>query len=184
VKNNYSYDMSGGVAISDFNVTEDRAVAWLTTSLKEHFVLYLIWSVMLYLDERYPGSVYGILVHLWADSGKVISTGNQAEATLFPDEPIIVDPYYGQDEPTDIVIEIPYDPRSDESTDQTGLELTPPTEYQPNEQAELDLTSNQKGLEPTATILIVVAIVSAFLVGIFVFRKAQKNKHATLNSNH
>jgi len=174
VKNNYSYDMGGGVTISDFNVTEDRAVAWLGTSTRENYVLYPIWNVMLYLDKRYPGSVIGLLVGLWADSGEVLFCGNQAFATPFPDEPIVVDPYYGQDEPTDIIIEIFDATPLDESTDQTGLDLTPPEDNQPNDQEELDLISNQKGLDPTSTILIVIAIVSAFLVGIIVFRKAQK----------
>ncbi len=181
-KNNYSYSMGGGFIISDFNVTEDRAVAWLGTSTREHFVLYPIWNVMLFLDKRYPGSVYGILVLLWADSGHVFHTGNQAEATLFPDEPVVVDPYYGQDEPTDIIIEIPDDTPLNESADQTGLDLTPPNDDQQDDQAELDQTNNQKGLDSTLTILIAVIIASAFIIGILVFRKAQKNKKTTLKN--
>ncbi len=173
-KNNYSYSMGGGVIISDFNVTEDRAVAWLGTSTREHFVLYPIWNVMLFLDKRYPGSVIGLLVGLWADSGQVLFCGNQAFATPFPDEPVVVDPYYGQDEPTDIIIEIPDDAPLDESSDQTGLDLTPPDDNQPNDQAELDQTNNQKGLDSTLTILIAVAIVSVFLVGIIVFAKLRR----------
>ena len=141
----------------------------------------------MYLDQRYPGSVYGILVHLWADSGKVFSTSNAAEATLFPDKPIVVDPYIGQDEPTEIIIEITEDTPIDESTDQTAFDLTPPDNNkpaEPNDQAELDQTANQKGLDQTSTILIAVAIVSAFIVGIIVFRKVQKNKKTTLRNNH
>jgi hypothetical protein len=184
VNNNYSYDMGGGITISDFNVTKDRAVAWLGTSTREHFVLYPIWNVMLYLDKRYPGSVYGILVHLWADSGVIFSTGNQAEATLFPDEPIVVDPYYGQDEPTDIIIEIFNDTLPDESTEQTDLDQAQPEDNQLNDHAELDLTNDQKGLDPTSTILTVIAIVSTFFIGIIFFRKVQKNKKTTLNNNH
>ena len=126
-------------------------------------------------------------VHLWADSGKVFSTSNAAEATLFPDKPIVVDPYIGQDEPTEIIIEITEDTPIDESTDQTAFDLTPPDDNkpaEPNDQAELDQTANQKGLDQTSTILIAVAIVSAFIVGIIVFSKVQKNKKTTLRNNH
>lgn len=185
VKNNYSYDMGGGVTISDFNVTEDRAVAWLGTSPREPYVLYPIWKVMLYLDKRYPGSVIGLLLGLWADSGEVLFCGNQAYATPYPDEPIIVDPYYGQDEPIDIVIEIPDEPL-EETNDPSSSDLTPPDENPPadsTEQTGLDLTTDQKGLDLTS-ILIAIPIVSAIILGIIVFRKTRMNKRTTPQNNH
>ncbi len=152
---NYSYDMPGDVTISDFNVTEDRAVAWLTTSPREPYTLYPLWKVMLYLDHRYPGSVFGLSVSLWADSGNVSSCSNAAAATPIPDEPIIVDPYIGQDEPTGLTIEVPAANSFDESdVNQTGLDLTP--------------------------ILIAIPVVAASILGVIVVRKTQKNNKENL----
>ncbi len=80
---NYSYTMPGEFEISGFNVTEDRTVAELTTSPRE-FTLYPFWTVMLYLNQTYPGSVYGLLVGIWADSGEVSFCTNQAAGGLLP----------------------------------------------------------------------------------------------------
>jgi len=166
VKNYYSYDMPGGVTISDFNVTEDRAVAWLCPSPREPYVLYPLWEVMLYLDQRYPGSVFGILVGLWADSGNVSSCSNAAAATPDPDEPIIIDPYYGQEEPIGLIIEVPAENPLENSADQTGLGNS------------LDESTHQAGLDLTQ-ILIAISIVSAILLGLMVsvkLRRTRKNQ--------
>ena len=79
----YSYAVPGGVEISDFNVAEDRTVAELTTSPRAS-TLYPFWTVMLYLNQTYPGSVYGLLVGIWADSGEVSFCNNQAAGGLLP----------------------------------------------------------------------------------------------------
>jgi hypothetical protein len=165
-KNCYSYDMGGGVTISDFNVTESRAVAWLSTSPREPYVLYPLWDVMLYLDHRYPGSVYGILVGLWADSGNVSFCSNAAAATLYPDEQIIVDPYYGQEKPTALIIEVPAENPLENSAEKTGLTNS------------LDESTHQAGLDLTQ-ILVAISIVSAILLGLLLFvrhRSARKNQ--------
>jgi len=84
---NYSYTMPGGVEISDFNVTEERTEAWLVPSPREPYVLYPLWEVMLYLNQTYPGSVYALLVTVWADTGKVSSCNNQAAGGIIPEFP-------------------------------------------------------------------------------------------------
>lgn len=73
----YSYAMYGGVRISGFNVTEDRTVAELRTTARSSTVLKPYWSVMLYLNQAYPGSVNAFLVNVWADSGKVFNIGHE-----------------------------------------------------------------------------------------------------------
>jgi len=84
---NYSYTMPGGVEISDFNVTEERTEAWLVPSPREPYVLYPLWEVMLYLNQTYPGSVYALLVTVWADTGKLSSCNNQAAGGIIPEFP-------------------------------------------------------------------------------------------------
>jgi hypothetical protein len=74
---NYSYTMPGGVEISGFKVTEDRTVAQLVAGLRTPNVLYPYWSVILYLNQTYPGSIYGFAVDIWADSGKIWGCYNQ-----------------------------------------------------------------------------------------------------------
>ena len=81
---NYSYTMPGGGEVSDFEVNEDRTTAELTASPRES-TLYPFWTVMLYLNQTYPGSVYALRVGIWADSGKVSFCNNQAAGGLSSD---------------------------------------------------------------------------------------------------
>jgi hypothetical protein len=83
----YSYTMPGGAEISDFNVTEERTEAWLVPSPREPYTLYPLWNVMLYLNQTYPGSVYALLVSIWADTGNVSSCNNQAAGGIIPEFP-------------------------------------------------------------------------------------------------
>jgi len=75
---NYSYKIAEDVWISDFNVTEDRTVANLVPTVRESNVLYPYWSVTLYLNQTYPGSVTSLLLGIWADSGEVLFCHYQA----------------------------------------------------------------------------------------------------------
>ncbi|MDI9576967.1 MAG: hypothetical protein QM398_02385 [Thermoproteota archaeon] len=75
---NYSYQMAGDYWISGFNVTEDKTVALLKPTVKEDNVLYPHWSVTLYLNQTYPGSVTSILLGIWADPGEVFFCHHQA----------------------------------------------------------------------------------------------------------
>ena len=75
---NYSYRMSDTLVISDFNITEDKTVANLVPTVREGNVLYPHWSVTLYLNQTYPGSVTSILLGIWADSGQVFFCHYQA----------------------------------------------------------------------------------------------------------
>ncbi|MEM2082061.1 MAG: hypothetical protein QXP44_02915 [Candidatus Bathyarchaeia archaeon] len=75
---NYSYEIAEGVWISDFNVTEERTVANLVPTVREANVLYPYWSITLYLNQTYPGSVTSLLLGIWADSGEVFFCHYQA----------------------------------------------------------------------------------------------------------
>jgi hypothetical protein len=75
---NYSYRMSDNLVISDFNVTEDKTVAILKPTMREDNILYPHWSVTLYLNQTYPGSVISILLGIWADTGEVFFCHYQA----------------------------------------------------------------------------------------------------------
>ena len=75
----YSYTVTMGeddsnlkrVEISDFAVNEDRTTADLYSAVKNSATLYPYWSVILNLNQTYPGSVYALIVGIWADSGEV-----------------------------------------------------------------------------------------------------------------
>ncbi len=75
---NYSYQMADDYWISDFNITEEKTVANLIPTVKEDNVLYPHWSVTLYLNQTYPGSVTSLLLGIWADSGDVFFCHHQA----------------------------------------------------------------------------------------------------------
>ncbi len=75
---NYSYQMAGDYWISGFNITEEKTVANLIPTVKEDNVLYPHWSVTLYLNQTYPGSVTSLLLGIWADSGEVFFCHHQA----------------------------------------------------------------------------------------------------------
>lgn len=75
---NYSYKIAEDVWISNFNVAEDRTVANLVPTVRESNVLYPYWSVTLYLNQTYPGSVTSLLLGIWADSGEVFFCHYQA----------------------------------------------------------------------------------------------------------
>ena len=70
----YSYKIAEDVWISDFNVTGTSA--GLFSTVREPYVLYPYWQVKLFLDKTYPGSVDGLLVFIWADSGEVFSSSH------------------------------------------------------------------------------------------------------------
>jgi hypothetical protein len=40
------------------------------------------YDVRLYLDEVYPGNVFGITVFLWANTGEIISINNMASGGI------------------------------------------------------------------------------------------------------
>jgi hypothetical protein len=75
---NYSYRISDNIVVSDFNVTEDKTVANLVPTVREGNVLYPYWSVLLYLNQTYPGSVTSLLLGIWADEGDVFFCNYQA----------------------------------------------------------------------------------------------------------
>lgn len=72
----YSYEMPGGVWISNFNINQTNAK--LTPILRNVYYLYPCWTVSLYTDKTYPGSVHGFMVSLWAGTGEVFQISNIA----------------------------------------------------------------------------------------------------------
>lgn len=70
----YSYKIAEDVWISDFNVTGTSA--GLFSTVREPYVLYPCWQVELFFDKTYPGSVDGLLVFIWADSGEAFSSSH------------------------------------------------------------------------------------------------------------
>lgn len=74
----YSYAMPDGSQVSGFNITEDRTITKLLTTARNSTVLRPYWNVELYLNQTYPGSVNGLTIFIWANSGEVISCSNIA----------------------------------------------------------------------------------------------------------
>jgi hypothetical protein len=74
----YAYAMPGDVIISDFNVTADRITTSIEASPVNSTVLRPYWTVNLPLNQTYPGSVHGIAVFIWADTGEIFKHSNIA----------------------------------------------------------------------------------------------------------
>jgi hypothetical protein len=84
---NYSYEMPDNTWISDFNVTEDKITTALESSAVNYPEMRPYWHVVLPLNQTYPGSVQGIAVFLWANSGEIISCSNIAFGGIqYPDD--------------------------------------------------------------------------------------------------
>jgi hypothetical protein len=91
----YSYT-AGGSSVSGFDVNESRTEATLTCGVKNSSVLYPMWSVILFLDHLYPGSVRSFIVSVWAKSGEVNHIG-------FYQEPRAPVEYYSYPETNDLI---------------------------------------------------------------------------------
>lgn len=66
----YAYEMPGGVWISDFNITGTEVLLNPQTRTD---ILYPCYTVNLYFNGTYPGSVHGLMVFVWADTGEIQS---------------------------------------------------------------------------------------------------------------
>ena len=75
---NYAYNMPNNVIISGFNVTEDKITAELAAHPVNYPEMRPYWHVKMPLNQTYPGSVHGIAVFIWANSGEIISCSNIA----------------------------------------------------------------------------------------------------------
>jgi hypothetical protein len=84
---NYSYKMPYDVTVSGFNITEDRTTATLFASPIDSTELRPYWSVQLYLNQTYPGSVKGLTLYIWAKSGEVFYCGTRATGGAEYDDP-------------------------------------------------------------------------------------------------
>jgi hypothetical protein len=75
---NYSYKMADDYWVSDFKIAGNDANL---IPVEKDGVLYPCWQVKLYTDGVYPGSVHGLLVHVWAASGEAFNISNIAYST-------------------------------------------------------------------------------------------------------
>ena len=73
----YSYLMPDQSIVSDFNVTKDYIKAEIITTFVDS-ELRPYWDIRMPLNQTYPGSVHGITVFIWANTGDIISYGNIA----------------------------------------------------------------------------------------------------------
>jgi hypothetical protein len=74
----YSYDMGNGFEVSGFNITEDRTTAKLVAYPINSTVLRPYWHIELFLNQTYPGSVHGLTIYVWANSGEAFHCSNIA----------------------------------------------------------------------------------------------------------
>ena len=78
----YSYKMSDGSVVKDFQVIDVAAMIYTIPLDYVNYELRPYWSVKLFLDDVYPGSVFGVTVFLWANTGEVISISNMASGGI------------------------------------------------------------------------------------------------------
>ena len=74
----YSYEMPDHTWINNFNVTEDRITTALESSSVNYPEMRPYWHVILPLNQTYPGSVQGIAIYIWANTGEILSCSNIA----------------------------------------------------------------------------------------------------------
>lgn len=82
----YSYEMPNGITVSGFNVTKDLTTSELATYPVTSTELRPYWNIKLYLNQTYPGSVKGLALYIWANSGEVFYCGNLATGGVEYDE--------------------------------------------------------------------------------------------------
>jgi hypothetical protein len=74
----YSYEMPDGSIVDDFKVSDIGAMLYTTPIDYVDYVLRPYWDVKLFLKEPASGSVFGITVFIWANTGEIISNSNMA----------------------------------------------------------------------------------------------------------
>ena len=77
----YSYKMPDGSVVKDFKMDKDATLPVLGV-VPVDYVLRPYWDISMYLDEVYPGNVFGIKVFIWANTGEIISYGNMADGGI------------------------------------------------------------------------------------------------------
>ncbi len=80
----YSYAMPDGSIVKDFKVSKDAVMVSLEVSPIDYvnYELRPYYDVRLYLDEVYPGNVFGITAFIWANNGEIISYSNMASGGI------------------------------------------------------------------------------------------------------
>jgi len=70
--------------VKDFKVSKDALMIELVVGPVDYdsYVLRPYWDISLYLDEVYPGNVFGIKVFVCANTGEIISYSNMAHGGI------------------------------------------------------------------------------------------------------
>jgi len=118
----YSWKV-GNTTVSDFTILDSPVNAESSMQPRGDNTLYPWWNIQLYLDKTYPGMIGSIQVGLWADTGEI--TNIEAISTGGPPP--------------------------EDSTDQTGLDLTP--------------------------LIIAIPVVLAITLGATLYRRKKNNNH-------
>ena len=86
----YSYRMPDGSIVQDFKANRDATMAKLVV-VPVDYVLRPYWDVRMYLDEVYPGNVFGLTAYIWANTGEIISCSNMAFGGDYTDNTNYID---------------------------------------------------------------------------------------------
>lgn len=75
---NYSYYLGNDIWISNFSIIGTSATLQPqeARARSQPYVLYPCWIVKVFFDKTYPGSVDGLIVWIWADSGEILATSH------------------------------------------------------------------------------------------------------------
>lgn len=71
----YSYDMGAGIIVSNFIISRTEVILDPQT---RNDILYPCYTVNLYFNGTYPGSVHGLTVYVWAGTGEIHLIGKIA----------------------------------------------------------------------------------------------------------
>jgi hypothetical protein len=149
--NGLSYTYNGKL-VDNLTIVEDKISAELKANVRDNPTLfYPCWSVILPLNDVYPGFIYYIQVKIWADSGEVISCKAMGYGGSIPDG----------------------------SSNSTTPSLTPTTTSElPNQSGSENTSLFSLDLERVAIIVLSVTIVVLLVAGLLVYQKKHKTKHS------
>jgi hypothetical protein len=78
----YSYKLPDGSVVKDFNVSDVAVMVYTIPVDYVNYELRPYWEVKIFLDQVYPGNVFGVTVFLWANTGEIISVSNMASGGI------------------------------------------------------------------------------------------------------
>jgi len=74
----YSYKMPDGTVVKNFKTGDIAATLHTIPVDYVDYELRPYWDVRIFLDDIYPGNVFGVTVFIWANTGEIISYSNMA----------------------------------------------------------------------------------------------------------